>query len=361
MQHKLLLACALAALPFPFPQTPPAAPAQAGGGQAEQVLPHYPPGVPKVLCDIDRVIDGDTIWVQYHGKQTKLRLLCVDTEEKLSVDTGSASKPGTVFGEECAKWAQDFFAASTVGEKRAQVGLYFPAGREQLDAYGRLLCHVILPDGRDFNLLLVEEGKSPYFNKYGNSPVAHELFVEAQNRAREKKKGIWDPATNVPKTVGAPSARRPYEKLVPWWNARAAAIDDFRERERKEPAAVADAENPASLKAALARGGEVDVFGTIDRLFDESNGDWTLLMRCEDKHGALRVRIAKDKRALFSKLDFEHLNDDYRQNYFWIRGKMKQGSRGVEIEANDPAQLRIAKPEPVDMTKVPVPATAGGK
>ena len=84
-----------------------------------------------------------------------------------------------------------------------------PAGREQRDSYGRLLCHVILADGRDFNLLLVEEGKSPYFNKYGNSLVAHAAFVAAQQHAREKSKGIWDPTTNVPKDPKAPIAAGP--------------------------------------------------------------------------------------------------------------------------------------------------------
>jgi endonuclease YncB( thermonuclease family) len=278
---------------------------------------------------------------------TKLRLLCVDTEEKLAVNAVSASKPGTVFGEECAKWAQDFFAAQAQDGAKPRVGLYFPAGREQLDSYGRTLCHLILQDGRDFNLLLVEEGKSPYFNKYGNSPVAHELFVAAQERARAKQKGIWNPATNVPKTDGAPSARRPYELLIPWWNARAAAIEEFRARERKDPRGVAEAENPASLKAAAERGGEVDVFGTVDKTFDEPNGDWTLLLRCEAKDGALRVRIPKDKRARFAKLDLEHVNAEDRQNYLWVRGKLGKGERGLALLLEDASQLRIAKPEPV--------------
>ena len=131
MQNHLLLACALAALPLPLPQTPTQAPAQpaAKTQQASPQAATYPPGIPKELFDIDRVVDGDTIWVQYHGALTKLRLLCVDTEEKLSVNTGSDSKLGTVYGEACAKWAQEFFAASAKDEKKPQVGLYFPERR----------------------------------------------------------------------------------------------------------------------------------------------------------------------------------------------------------------------------------------
>jgi len=340
-----LLACALAAL-----SSGPFVAVQGAAAQASPAAPiaspaaAYPPGAPQELFDIDRVVDGDTIWIQYHGKQEKLRLMCVDTEEKLAVATGSASKPGTVFGEACALWAQDFFAGLAREGKPAQVGVYFPAGREQRDTYGRLLCHLILPDGRDFNVLLVEEGKSPYFPKYGNSLVAHEAFVAAQARARAKSKGIWDPATNVPRSAGAPSVRRPYELLLPWWDARAEAIEGLRRRERTEGARVADAENPASLAAAAKRGVEVDVFGTIERLFDEKNGDWTLLLRSEDKNAALRVRIAKQQREAFAKFDFARLHEDYRQNYLWVRGTLSTGERGLEIQALDPAQVRIAEP-----------------
>ncbi len=346
MKFSLLYACALAALPLSALQSPAGTSglAKANPAQTAAAASAYPPGVPRELFEIERVVDGDTIWIQYHGHQEKLRLMCVDTEEKLAVDTGSASKPGTVFGESCAKWAQDFFAALGSEQKKPSVGIYFPAGREQRDAYGRLLCHIILPDGRDFNVLLVEEGKSPYFNKYGNSLVAHEIFVAAQKRAIAKHKGIWDPTTNVPQDKTAPSVRRPYETLLPWWEARAQAIDSFRKREVAEPKLVADAENPASLKLAAERGGEVDVFGSIERMFDEKSGDWTLLMRGEDKQAQLRVRVTKDKRPAFDKLDLAHLNDENRQNYIWVHGKLTSGSRGFELEAQDPAQFRIAEP-----------------
>ena len=63
------------------------------------------------------------------------------------------------------------------------VGLAFPDGVEANDVYGRLLCHVILADGTDFNLKLVELGKSPYFNKYGNSRICHDEFVATQAAA----------------------------------------------------------------------------------------------------------------------------------------------------------------------------------
>ena len=41
----------------------------------------------------------------------------------------------------------------------------------------------------------MEKGKSPYFNKYGNSRICHEAFGAAQERARSARLGIWDPRT----------------------------------------------------------------------------------------------------------------------------------------------------------------------
>ena len=144
---------------------------------------------PTELFDVVRVVDGDTVHIQRGGEKVKLRLLSVDTEEKLSFN-GSASKPGTVFGEETSQWAEELFAE--LGDD-PKIGLRFPNGIEANDVYGRLLCHVVMPDGTDFNVLLVELGKSPYFNKYGNSRIAHGEFVEAQRLARNEKLGIWNP------------------------------------------------------------------------------------------------------------------------------------------------------------------------
>jgi endonuclease YncB( thermonuclease family) len=315
------------------------------------------------LYEIEKVVDGDTIHVRYHGGIEKLRLCSVDTEEKIGVSAGeSGTKPSTVFGEECALWAQEFFADLAQPGETPRIGILFPEGREQRDAYGRLLCHVLLPDGTDFNLLLVRLGKSPYFNKYGNSVVCHDAFVAAQREAREKQLGIWNPQTNVPKTPGAPSARRPYETLLPWWEARAQAIDEFRKQAKADPDHVIDAEWPASLERGAqsgAKGEDVAVFGSIDKLFDEQGGDWTVLLRSEDKKRALRVRIPREARDKFATLGLPHFNDEFRQNYFWVRGRVSANARGFELRSEDPADWRIA--EPAFQAAKPAPAGAGVK
>ena len=305
---------------------------------------------PTELFEVTRVVDGDTIYIQRGGELQKLRLLSVDTEEKLTGNPNSSpTKPETVFGEECALWAQEFFDGLAEGEQAPRVGVLFPDGAEHVDISGRLLCHVVLPDGRDFNLLLVQLGKSPYFNKYGNSLICHEAFVAAQRAAQEEQLGIWNPATNTAARAGGPEAKRPYDALLPWWQARAEAIDSFRAKHAKDPAHHVEAEDPVAMAAAaaLGEGGEdVSVFGTPYRLFDETSGDWTVLFRATDRDRALRVRIRADDRAAFEPHAIQNTPEEFHQNYVWARGRVSETSRGFEIWLSDPEAWKLAGPEP---------------
>ena len=297
--------------------------------------------------EIERVVDGDTIHVRRAGKIEKLRLLSVDTEERLGRGhSSSPTKPQTVFGEECALWAEKLFAGLGQDGTPARIGLVFPGGVEAHDVYGRLLCHVRLPDGTDYNLMLVQQGRSPYFNKYGNDLVDHDAFAAAQAAARRDGIGIWSSATNEARTPGAPSAKRPYAKLLPWWNARALAVDAFRRRAAQEPDAVADADDPGALARAARSGHEVDVFGEVDRLFDETDGSRTVLFRSGDKDRALRVRIPLATRGEHETFGWTALTREFRQNYVWVRGRVELGPRGFAMTSEGVERWRRAGPEP---------------
>jgi endonuclease YncB( thermonuclease family) len=307
------------------------------------------------LLDVVEVVDGDTLHVMRGGEREKLRLLSVDTEEKITGRPNlSATKPETVFGQESALWAKEFFASLAEEGEAPRVALLFPespGGREARDVYGRLLCHVILPDGRDFNVLLVRLGKSPYFNKYGNSTCCHADFVAAQAAAREEGIGIWDPETNAARTPGAPSAKRPYERLIPWWDARAAAVDDFRARSAEEPVLVVAADEPAALERARNHCAEhpeetVEVFGTIERFFDERSGERTVLFRSGDSANAFRAVVPPSAAAAMRAFDLDRTTEEFRQNYLYVRGVVRRGARGFTMVAGDPGQWRLAGPEP---------------
>ncbi len=304
----------------------------------------------ELRAEVVKVVDGDTLDVLLDGERITLRLLSVDTEEKITGRASSSiTKPETVFGEETKLWTQEFFAALPRDEpgQPVRIGLAFPEGR-RLDAYGRLLCHVLLSDGRDFNRLLVETGRSPYFNKYGNSLVEHAAFVRAQEAARAAGLGIWNPATNRAKTPGAPSAVRPYARLLPWWDARAAAIDAFRQRVAREGEALVSAEDPAALRRAFEscqRDPElrVTVFAEIERFYDEADGSLTALLHPGNAESALRASLAAAERAELEPL-LRASAMEFRQNYLYVRGRMERNARGFLLTGATRADWQLAEP-----------------
>jgi micrococcal nuclease len=307
---------------------------------------------PTELFEVVAVVDGDTLHVMRDGVKEKLRLLCVDTEEKLAGNASlSTTKPETLFGQETAAWAQQFFPEHCTVDGATRVGLYFPDG-EQRDVYGRLLCHVVLPDGTDYQVLLVRLGLSPYFNKYGNSPTHHAAFVAAQAAARREQRGIWNPRTNRARTPGEIEVVRPYERLLPWWDARAQAIDAARARHARNPVIEVDAEYPEQLRLAAFAcegGARVNVFGSIERIFDEDDGSTTLLLRTGAKDAAVRVRIAREHLARFDLADLRRRADEeFVQNYLVFRGALTKGPRGgYELWVAEATDVVLGGPEPV--------------
>lgn len=125
-----------------------------------------------------RVVDGDTIVVNYKGKYEKVRLLCVNTPESVHPD----EKQNTFMG----KVASDYTKASLEGK---YADLEFEGPRR--GKYGRLLAYVFV-DGKNFNLELVEMGLSPYYTKYGLSQKHDKEFREAERHARKHKLNIWE-------------------------------------------------------------------------------------------------------------------------------------------------------------------------
>jgi endonuclease YncB( thermonuclease family) len=363
---SVLLALALVAL---GPRSTPAEPGRGVGGAARVQQPAAPaataerwaPAPPAETFEVVRVVDGDTVHIQRQGELQKLRLLSVDTEEKLAgrAEPGG-SKPETVYGQLTADWAQRYFAEHALVDGTQRIGLLFPGGVETRDVYGRLLCHVLLPDGTDFNLFLVRTGRSPYFNKYGNSELCHQAFVLAQREARAAELGIWDPSTNRAEGPQEHSVARPYALLLPWWDARAAAVDHFRAARAADPLRVAAADEPAQLDQVLAAAAERAaagetapaeeprdaVFGSLDRLFREDDGSVTLLLRTGVRERACRARIAPQAVEHFDLAALEASTADFVQNYLWVRGTLQANGRGFQLWLTAPSQVQPAGPEP---------------
>ncbi len=141
-----------------------------------------------------RVVDGDTIVVDYHGKHEKVRLLCVNTPESVHPD----KKQNIPMGKTASRYTQK----KLIGK---YVDLEFEIKRLR-GYYGRLLAYVFV-DGNNLNLDLVREGLSPYYTKYGKSQKYDAEFRAAEKLARKEKLNIW----------GDPELTKKYLRLKSKW------------------------------------------------------------------------------------------------------------------------------------------------
>lgn len=181
---------------------------------------------------IDRVVDGDTVRVfleEDAPKSESLRILSLDTEE-----VNAGNKPVTELGRRASERAKELL------KEGDRVKLTLPGNEPRDEAiakyrgnFGRLLCYVELEDGTDFQELMIREGFSPYFQKYGYAEFAnfHTRYRDAEREAQSKVLGIWDQIANN----GA--MMRNYAALCTWWDLRARVIEGYREIKRRLPEA----------------------------------------------------------------------------------------------------------------------------
>jgi len=140
-----------------------------------------------------RVVDGDTVVVNYHDKYEKVRFLCVDTPESVHPD----KKRNIPIGKVASKYTKSRLAGR-------YVDLDFEGPHR--GHYGRLLAYVFI-DSKNFNVELVRQGLSPYYTKYGSSQKYDQEFREAERYARRHNLNIW----------GDPGLANKYLRLESKW------------------------------------------------------------------------------------------------------------------------------------------------
>ena len=140
-----------------------------------------------------RVCDGDTISINYQGKEERVRLLRVDTPESVHPD----KKQNIPMGKTAAEYTEKRLAGKSID-------LEFEGERK--DRHGRLLAYVFV-GGKNYCLELVEKGLSPYYTKYGLSKKYDKEFRQAETQARKQGLGIW----------GDPELTQKYLRLKSKW------------------------------------------------------------------------------------------------------------------------------------------------
>jgi micrococcal nuclease len=137
-----------------------------------------------------RVVDGDTLKIDYMGKQESIRLIGIDTPEsrvnsrakRESQRTGEDMKTILAMGKEAAQFVKTLVKA---GDK---VSIEFDV--EKRDKYGRLLGYVYLSNGKMLNEEIVKLG---YANLLTIPPNVkyQDRFERAYREARENSRGLW--------------------------------------------------------------------------------------------------------------------------------------------------------------------------
>jgi len=159
------------------------------------------PSFADASCRVIRVVDGDTIVVDYEGRPEKVRLLCVDTPESVHPD----AKQNIPLGRVASRFAEEQLSGK-------YVELEFE-GHRLRGKYGRLLAYVIV-DGTNFNLELIRQGLSPYYTKYGHSKHYDRQFRSLEKQARKEGLGIW----------GDPDLTKKYLRLKSKWGQAASRL-----------------------------------------------------------------------------------------------------------------------------------------
>lgn len=132
----------------------------------------YPYGNYKV----NRVVDGDTLKVNFNGKEESLRLIGVDTPESVHPDASKNTAEGKI--------ASEYTKAMIEGK---DVAIEFDV--QERDQYGRLLGYVWF-NGKMINKTLVQEGYAKIATYPPNVRYVED-FTQLQTQARNNKKGFW--------------------------------------------------------------------------------------------------------------------------------------------------------------------------
>ena len=129
---------------------------------------------------VQKVVDGDTLYIKKDGKEVKVRLIGVDAPE--SVAPAASGKENTKEGEKAAAFLKDMIDGKNI---------YLEYDLDNYDQYGRLLAYVYKSDQETMvQRVLLSEGYAMVVTYQPNVKYADE-FVELQRHARSAGKGFW--------------------------------------------------------------------------------------------------------------------------------------------------------------------------
>ena len=128
------------------------------------------------LYKVIRVVDGDTLIIDYNGTEERVRLIGVDTPESVHPN----EEKNTKFGKKASEFSKNYL-------ENKEVTLEFDV--QERDQYGRLLAYVYLNNVM-YNKTLLQEGYAKIATYPPNVKYVDD-FTAIQEEARNNKKGLW--------------------------------------------------------------------------------------------------------------------------------------------------------------------------
>lgn len=271
------------------------------------------------------VVDGDTLELKEAPMpdvttRKSLRLVSIDTEE---TNVPKSLGPVTEYGKEVKRLAQLWFS-----ERKNEVTVESEGNICTSDYFDRALVYVSA-GGTLYQEHAIASGWTPYYMKYGYSEEYHGRFVQAEEKARRDKKGIWSPALQKrPKGDG-----RPYELLIQWWKMRAEQIKLAKEFKSKNPInLLINGQEYKDVLAKAIKGESAQIFGEIDRpSAKEYSGEGFFVIRTK-LHAPFYVYVphqAKQRDKIIESIEGNFLSNTQalpasllKPNYIFLQGQL---------------------------------------
>lgn len=295
-----------------------------------------------IEATVVRVVDGDTIRVQlpYLEQEKSLRLLNLETEESNS----GSNKIITHWGKQAKERAKQFF------QPQDRVTLEYPGTesaeichRRYQDNYGRPLL-LIHKQGVDYQEVMIREGYSPYFNKYGNAtfPEYHQRYQQAEREAQQANLGIWDQLAVNGEQV------HNYAALGIWWSLRAEIIDAFRQYKRQTPDLLNSRLDFDQIVARAQHQEKVVVFTELRSLRRITSTSARIEIGSVKQPFSLYIPNTKSPtgRAVVNLLNNRYFSTDDapKRSYAYVTGQLRMFNKNPQITIHLTSQITDKPP-----------------
>lgn len=137
------------------------------------------------IYQVTKVIDGDTVQL---ADRSKLRYIGINTPETMKKISGE-----WIFAPEPYSVESKNLNVKLIGIGRIKLEF----DQDKIDNYGRKLAYVFLEDGKSVNAELIRNGLATVYTFYPNIKYL-DLYLELQEEAISKKKGLWSELTTIP-------------------------------------------------------------------------------------------------------------------------------------------------------------------